>query len=171
MCHNRFPLVREKDELLEFTVGGECFTASGQYLVPVCLMAYIPDYAVVRSIEYVVQGNGQLYRAQAGCEMSGVTRNLLYNVLPQFFTDFRKLFTLSWRKSSGNVMVLSKLYVVGSVLISNLKITKCKNSKRKRMAGSFRRKKKPLLFTSVLLSLCINCISCSACLWLRKKDA
>ena len=34
-------------------------------------MAYIPDYAVVRSIEYVVQGNGQLYRAQAGCEMSG----------------------------------------------------------------------------------------------------
>ena len=55
-------------------------------------MAYIPDYAVVRSIEYVVQGNGQLYRAQAGCEMSGVAGNLLYNVLPQFFTDFRKLF-------------------------------------------------------------------------------
>jgi len=32
-------------------------------------MAYIPDYAVVRSIEYIVQGNGQLYRAQAGSEM------------------------------------------------------------------------------------------------------
>lgn len=92
MCHNRFPLVRERTNSLEFTVGGECFTASGQYLVPVRLMAYIPDYAVVRSIEYVVQGNGQLYRAQAGCEMSGVAGNLLYNVLPQFFTDFRKLF-------------------------------------------------------------------------------
>lgn len=76
--------------------------------------------------------------------------------------------TLSWRKSSGNVMVLSKLYVVGSVLISNLKITKCKIAKengwREVLEG-----KKPLLFTSVLLSLCIRHISRSACLWLREK--
>ena len=77
--------------------------------------------------------------------------------------------TLSWRKSSGNVMVLSKLYVVGSVLISNLKITKCKNSKRKRMAGSFRRKKSLFCSLLFLLSLCIRHISRSACLWLREK--
>ncbi|RGM29189.1 hypothetical protein DXC20_05650 [Bacteroides sp. OM08-17BH] len=34
-------------------------------------------------------------------------------------------------------MESSKLYVVGSVFITVLKITKCKNSKRKRMAVSF----------------------------------
>jgi hypothetical protein len=34
-------------------------------------------------------------------------------------------------------MEFSKLYVVDSVFITVLKITKCKNSKRKRMAVSF----------------------------------
>ena len=50
-------------------------------------------------------------------------------------------------------MVLSKLYVVGSVLISNLKITKCKNSKRKRMTGSFRRKKASFVHFGFTFSL------------------
>ena len=66
-------------------------------------------------------------------------------------------------------MEFSKLYVVDSVFITVLKITKCKNSKRKRMAGSFRRKKSLFCSLLFLLSLCIRHISRSACLWLREK--
>ena len=44
----------EWTDAMELSVGAECLTSSGQNLMSVCLMAYIPDDAVFRSIVHVV---------------------------------------------------------------------------------------------------------------------
>ena len=66
----------------EASVGGEGGAASGQYLVAVGLVAYVPDDAVVRGVEHVMEGDGQFDCSQAGGEVSGVARHFFYDVLP-----------------------------------------------------------------------------------------
>ena len=46
--------------------------------------AYIPDYAVVRSIEYVVQGNGQLYRCLLYTSVFVLNQYLLFLAVFRF---------------------------------------------------------------------------------------
>ena len=65
------------------------------------LMAYVPHDAVVRSIEHVMQGDGQFYRPQTGCKVSRVARNFFNNVLPQFFANFRKLINAQFTQIFG----------------------------------------------------------------------
>ena len=45
---------------------GHAFTPSGEHLVGIGLVADVPDQAVVRRIEYVVQGDGQFDRTEIG---------------------------------------------------------------------------------------------------------
>ena len=40
------------------------FTPTGQDFVRVSLMAYIPDHPVMRGVEYIVQGHGELNGSQ-----------------------------------------------------------------------------------------------------------
>ena len=65
--------------------GGHPVLAPGQYLVRVGLVAYIPDQLVFRGVEDVMQGDGQLNRAQARRKMAAGDADGLGQEFPQFF--------------------------------------------------------------------------------------
>jgi hypothetical protein len=50
--------------------GVQLRATAGQYLVGIGLMSHIPDQAVMRGIEHVMQGDGQFDRAQTRGEMA-----------------------------------------------------------------------------------------------------
>jgi len=56
-------------EPLVFTIGNECFSSPGQYLMPIGLVAHIPYQLIVRGIKNIMQRYRQLHYAQAGPEM------------------------------------------------------------------------------------------------------
>ena len=56
-----------------FPDGMQPVAAPGEDLVPVSLVAHVPDQPVLRRIVDIMQGNGQFHRAQAGSKMAGVT--------------------------------------------------------------------------------------------------
>ena len=51
---------------------GEAVAAAGEQLVDVGLVADVPDELVARRVEDVVQGDGELDRAEAGAEVAAV---------------------------------------------------------------------------------------------------
>ena len=57
---------------VQLAVSAERFAPSRQYLVSVGLMAHIPHDAIIRRIIDIMQGNGQLYYAQARRQVSRV---------------------------------------------------------------------------------------------------
>ena len=61
----------------------KCFAASGKQFVGICLMAYVPYDAVVRSVEHVVQCHSKLHCPHAGSEMSRICAQRIY----EEFTD------------------------------------------------------------------------------------
>jgi hypothetical protein len=73
--------IREAADTFELSQCMECLPPSRQYLMPVSLVAYVPQDTVVRRIEYPVQSYGKLYRSQTGGQMSGVIRQHVYDVL------------------------------------------------------------------------------------------
>ena len=42
------------------------------------LMTHIPDYFVIRALESPVQGQGQFYNSQVGCQMAAGFGNCMY---------------------------------------------------------------------------------------------
>ena len=64
--------IGETAQPVQFAAGVEPLAAAGQYLVPVGLMPHVPYDAVVRGVEYVVQGYGQLDGPHARPEVSRV---------------------------------------------------------------------------------------------------
>lgn len=48
--------------------------SAGEYFVGVGLMSYIPHHAVVRRVEYIVNGDRQFYHAKACAQMAEVVR-------------------------------------------------------------------------------------------------
>ena len=57
--------------------------AAGQDLVRVGLVAHVPHQAVFRGVEDMVQGHGQLHRAQVGAEVATGLRHALQHELAQ----------------------------------------------------------------------------------------
>ena len=72
---------------MQFAVGLELFPSSGENLMAVSLMAYIPYDAVFRGVEDIVQSHRNLHHTQAGSQMTGVHRKLLHDVLAQFIAE------------------------------------------------------------------------------------
>ena len=67
------------------------FTASGQHLVRVALVADVPDQAVLRRIEDSVQGDGQLDGAEVGRQMAAGLRHGVDQEGAQFGRQLRQL--------------------------------------------------------------------------------
>ena len=65
---------RKGVQAVQFAIGGEHLSPAGQYLVAVCLMAYVPHDAVFGRVEHIVQGYCQLCDTEAGGQMSGIDR-------------------------------------------------------------------------------------------------
>ena len=63
----------------------------GQNLVRIGLMADVPDDAVARRVEQVVQRDGQLDHAEAGAEMAAGDRHGIDRLLAQFVGELAQL--------------------------------------------------------------------------------
>ncbi len=64
--------------------GADAVAPAGEDLVRIGLVADVPDQAVVRRVEHVVQGHGQLDHAQPGAEMAAGDRHGVDGLLAQF---------------------------------------------------------------------------------------
>jgi len=65
--------------------------AAGQDLVRIGLVADVPDQAVARGVEDVMDGRGQFDDAEAGAEMPAGDGNRVDGLLPQFIGDLPDL--------------------------------------------------------------------------------
>ena len=74
--------------------GADAVAAAGQDLVRIGLMADVPDQAVARGVEHVVQGRRQFDDAEAGAEMSAGDRDGVDGFLTQLVGDLPDLLHL-----------------------------------------------------------------------------
>ena len=65
----------------------EGIPASCQYLVSVGLMPHVPDDAILRSVEHIVQGNGQFHYSQTAGEVSWIPAQFVNKESTQFLTQ------------------------------------------------------------------------------------
>ena len=65
-----FAAARKAADAAELAQAGHAIAPPGQNFVRIGLVAHIPHQAVVRRVEHIVQGHGQLYRAQVGAQMA-----------------------------------------------------------------------------------------------------
>lgn len=65
-----FGAARETGDAAELAQPRHLIAAAGQDLVRIRLMTDVPDDAVIRRIEHIVQRDGQLHRAQIGRQMA-----------------------------------------------------------------------------------------------------
>jgi hypothetical protein len=75
----------------QLAVGVEELAAPSEYLVSIGLMTDIPHDAIVGGVIHVVQGYSYLCGSQTGCEVAGIDRQLLDNILTEFPAYFRQL--------------------------------------------------------------------------------
>jgi hypothetical protein len=54
----------------QLTQRGHLLAATGQDLVRIGLVAHVPDHAVIRGVEHIVQRDGELHRAQVGRQVA-----------------------------------------------------------------------------------------------------
>ena len=74
--------------------GADPVAAAGKDLVGIRLVADVPDQAVARRVENVMQGGGQLDHAEASAEMTARHRNRVDGFLTQLVSDLPDLFHL-----------------------------------------------------------------------------
>lgn len=74
--------VGESRQASELAVVDKAVAASGEYLMPVGLMAHVPYNAVVGRVENIVQGHGEFHRAHRRGEVTGVYRKPVDEELP-----------------------------------------------------------------------------------------
>ena len=73
-------------------ISGECFTPASQYLMAGSLMSHVPDDAVVRRVEDIVQGHSKLHHTKSAGKMTRVVGHFANDFLPQLVADLRQCF-------------------------------------------------------------------------------
>ena len=86
----------------------DAVTAAGQDLVRIGLMADVPDQAVARRVEDVVDRGGQFHDAEAGAEMAAGHRNGVDGFLAKFIRDLTHLLDLELAQIVGRVDGIEK---------------------------------------------------------------
>ena len=82
---------RETTNTLVFAVCVKLILPSGEYLMPVGLVSYVPDYLVIGSIIDIMECYCQLNNPKACPEMTGIGAYLVNYMLPELVTEFDKL--------------------------------------------------------------------------------
>ena len=72
--------------------GWELCLPSGEELVDIGLVSYIPDDFVPGHGKYLVQGHGQFHHPQIGSQMAAVFAGHCQDLLSDFPAEFRQLF-------------------------------------------------------------------------------
>lgn len=93
---------REGRQTILFADGGHAITTPGQDLVRIGLMADVPNQFVVRRVEDVMKGDGQVDRAESRREMPA---GLAYAVQQEFPQLFRQLGQLIFRKRANVIRI------------------------------------------------------------------
>ena len=70
-----FVTARKAAQPAQLAQGVHTLATTGKNFVRIGLVSNIPDDAVLRRVEHVVQRHGQLYRAQVGAEMATCLRH------------------------------------------------------------------------------------------------
>ncbi len=71
--------------------GADAVAASGEDLVRIGLVAHVPDEAVARGIEQIVEGDGQLDDAEAGAQVAAGHRDGVDRLLAQLGGELRQI--------------------------------------------------------------------------------
>ena len=74
---------------------------AGQDLVRIGLVADVPDQAVARRVEHIMQRDGQLDHAEAGAEMAAGHRDGVDRLLAQFVGELAQLTLVEAAKVFG----------------------------------------------------------------------
>ncbi len=80
----------EAGEAAALAQGADAVAPSGEDLVRIALMADVPDQAVVRRVEGIVQRHRQLDDAEPGAEMASGLRHRVDEVVAQLIGDLAK---------------------------------------------------------------------------------
>ena len=83
-------------------------TASGQDLVRVALVADIEDQPVIRRIENLVDGDGQLHHAQPRTQMAAGLGNRINHLVTHFTGELRQFAIVDPAQISGPVHLVQK---------------------------------------------------------------
>ena len=93
---------RKRREAATLLDGVELIATAGEHLVRIGLVADVPDQAVARRIEHVVQRDGEFDRAEAGGEVAAARRDAADQVVAQLACRLRRAgFPASARRSAG----------------------------------------------------------------------
>src|SRR5947209_7510252 len=84
--------------------------AARQDFVRISLVAHVPDEAVARRVEGVVQGDGQLDRAQRSAGVAAHARHGFQNVLADFVGGLLQLFGAQAAQVGGRVDLLQEFH-------------------------------------------------------------
>jgi hypothetical protein len=76
-----------------FPIGHEIVSATGEDLMPVCLMPHIPYQLIVRGVIDVMEGCSEFNNAEAGSEMSTMYTDDIDDILPKFIANLMKFFS------------------------------------------------------------------------------
>ena len=80
----------EGGEAVPLAVGAEGLAASCEYLVAVGLVAHVPDDAVLRGVEHIMERHRHFDRPKAGGEVTRIVRQLIDDVPAQFVAYLRQ---------------------------------------------------------------------------------
>ena len=103
---------RETAEPPVLAQSGELISASGQEFVRIGLVAHIKYESVVRSIEYVMQGDCEFHYAEIWSEVSAIGGNRGYDQIADFLRQFLKLL-------NGQISNLARGFDLGKKVLSS----------------------------------------------------
>ena len=86
-----FVATREAAHAAVLAQRGHAVAAAGQDLVWIGLMTDVPDQAVIRRVEHVMQRDGELDRAQVGRQVAARAGNAVQQKVPQFVGQLLQL--------------------------------------------------------------------------------
>ena len=81
----------EAGQATRLTQGADAVAAAGQDFVRIALVADVPDQDVLRGLEDVVQGDGQLDHAEAGAEVAAGDGDGVDGLGPQLVGELAQL--------------------------------------------------------------------------------
>ena len=98
---NAFVFVCKTGKSACLTQGWKLFIASGQKLMGITLMAYIPDNGIFGAVENAVKRYREFNNAQVTCKVAAVFSNNIYYSCADFLSELlefflRKLFDIIW---------------------------------------------------------------------------
>ena len=102
-----FVAAREAGDAILHAQARHAVAAAGEHLVRVGLVADVPDQAVVRRVEHVVQGDGQFDRAQVRRQVAAGLGHRFEQEGAQFLGQRGSCSRGSARRSAGLLMVSS----------------------------------------------------------------